>query len=146
MNRRKPISLKTRRRAVPRLELTALVDCVFLLLVFFLLTSTYTRDRQIPVDLAAVRTGESVETELQRCSLTLHASGEFQIDGQAVDREGLADMLQTRALDQPETIVLIRADQKADTGDLLWAMDTARAAGLLRIQLAGREQVEGGQP
>ena len=133
------IRLVERHRLRPRMELTALVDCVFLLLVFFLLTSTYSRQRQLDLSLQPMQGGEVVHPDSAPVALEINAEGQIRLQGEVLAEAGLlAFLAQQAAADSTRKLSLI-ADQQAPAGRILSVLDQARLAGLTEVNLVGKD-------
>ena len=107
------------RRAVeePRVEISSLVDVVFLLLIFFMVTTTFA-ERQV-VDVALPETeGEArqVEQEIPRCAID--AKGVFYLDDEPVEKAGIRRALKARfeGLEGEDRVLLGRFDDQAPFG------------------------------
>lgn len=110
-------------------SLTALVDVVFLLLLFFMLASTFSRFSVIEVGLGG--TGRPAATAVQtldRVLLTVDAEGRIGVNGQLVDRAVLAETLRRSGTADTQRI-LLRPTARATTQDIVSALELARSAG-----------------
>lgn len=123
------------RRNATVVDITALVDVVFQLLIFFLLTSSYVsqqsqRAPQVPVELPE----SSLEAQDQPAEDFVIAVDEtgriFVGEGEPVSVEELAIRLARAADDNPNTVVLIRGDQTVPYGRVAQVMAMARLTGL----------------
>jgi len=117
-----------RRRASATPNLTPLIDVVFLLLVFFMLTSHFVREETIAVELPVAESGEGLDEE-ELLEVVIDAAGQFFIHDQPVAPESLEAELR-RALDgRAKRVVRIRGDRGADLGNAVAVLDAARKAG-----------------
>jgi len=116
-------------------DITALVDVVFQLLIFFLLTSSYINQPpspeapQVPVDLPE----SSVEATTQRIddvTVAVDEKGDIFLDGARVTVEELGVNLARAANKNPNTVVLIRGDQRVPYGRIAEVMTIARTSRL----------------
>ncbi len=124
-----------------RLDITPLVDVVFLLLIFFLITSSYVQDRKpnIPIDLPVA---DSARDEVQPANVMVHISkdGSLFLDDRPMDSvEALTQALAEVAARDPGTLVLIGCDARAPFGIPVEVMDAAKAAGLTHFGIVTRE-------
>jgi len=129
-----------RRRGEPNLDLTPLIDVVFLLLIFFLVTATYAqRDtRVVPVDLPQGASGEADSATVRVTiyveadgTFTLHAEDEEPVAG--LDRAGLQTDLQTLYDTAPDTLLYLRGDEDVRYGEVMDLLDLARTIGFRRV-------------
>lgn len=111
------------------LSLTPLIDVVFLLLIFFMLASTFMKTQTLTVITPAPDESEEVDTDRVVIELGVHADGHLTIDGKTVLVGNLEDKLKARIKESPEAIVSILAEKDALVQPLIWAVDAARRAG-----------------
>lgn len=123
-----------RRRTTTTPNLTPLIDVVFLLLVFFMLTSHFVKEDTIKVDLPQTETGASLK-EQKQVEVVIDDRGRALIHGQYVDPDALADSLRRELEGKREKIVLIRGDKAADLGAAVHALDAARKAGAEAVDI-----------
>ncbi len=117
-----------RRRTSHIPNLTPLIDIVFLLLIFFMLTSHFVRDEVINIDLPEADSGEALD-EPQQVEVVINEAGEFSIDKQIISLDKLQSVLEDKLKNQEEKIVRIRGDENVDLGIAIEAFDAARKAG-----------------
>lgn len=129
---------QSRQRTGPVLPLSALVDVLFLLLIFFMVASVMReQEQQIDVSLAqaqAARQGGPTNT-----AITLNAQGEIFLGDRRVSLDQLRTTLRQLALQFPDEAVIIRADQKCDVGTLVRVLDVPKTVGLTNVHLAARK-------
>lgn len=123
------------RRAATVVDITALVDVVFQLLIFFLLTSSYVSQQsqqapQVPVELPE----SSLEAQSQPVEdfvITVDNEGDIFVEGrERVSLDELAIRLARAAETNANTVVLIRADQQVPYGKVAEVMSVARISRL----------------
>jgi len=133
------MNLRPRRPPPPAIELTPLLDVVFLLLIFFMVSTTFEQDTRIEVQLPEIRGGDTPTANSRVLEIGIDTAGAFSVNGQPVaDRE--PDMLQ-RAIrevvgDEREIPVVIMAAAETPHRAVMTAMDVASRLGLLRIAFA----------
>lgn len=116
------------------LDMTPLVDVVFQLLIFFLLTSTYVQQSQqssssVPVELpeSSLEASPNLPEEIV---ISIDERGLIYIKDEEISLDQLAASLQRIAKSKPNTIVLVRGDQKVPYGRVGQVMSLVRASGL----------------
>lgn len=131
-----------RRRAPTVVDITALIDVVFQLLIFFLLTSTYVSQEgqqapQVAVDLPE-SSRSADQSKFEDLTVTIDRTGKLFISKDEVSLDELGIRF-TRTKDlQPQTIVLIRGDQNVPYGRIAQVMELARIARLkISVVLGG---------
>lgn len=115
--------------------MTALIDVVFQLLIFFLLTSSYVSSQaaqapQVPVDLPETSL-EAKEQPHDQFTIVITSEGQVVIsDGDQVGLEELANRLVKLKEENPRTVVLIRGDQTVPYGRVAQVMAVIRTVNL----------------
>jgi len=130
------MEFERRSRLRPRLSVAPLVDVVFLLLIFFLLTSSFDKREAMQLDLPTAQSGPPVEEAAIRVSLS--ADGSTQVNGRSVPAADLKAELERR-LDAGQVAaagVHLRADREVPVGELVRVMDAVRQAGGHALSLA----------
>ncbi|MFH1304913.1 MAG: biopolymer transporter ExbD [Candidatus Omnitrophota bacterium] len=115
-----------------RLDIAPLIDVVFLLLIFFMLTSSFVFQPGIKVNLPKAVTSEILQKEL--LIVTVTDSNAIFINERPVDSDELISRITVAAKDaQP---LLIKADKKADLGKVIEIWDICRQADVKQISIA----------
>ena len=127
-----------RKKASQGLNLTPLIDVVFLLLIFFMLTSHFVRDEVIPLALPTAETGHSPEGELLQ--VMLDAQGRILVGEEIISKEALENRLQQELQDRSDKRLRIRGDRVASLGMTVYVLDAARKAGAEGVDIVTREQ------
>lgn len=117
------------------LEIAPLVDVVFLLLIFFLLTATFVRNPNIPVRLPQASIHQ-VTPEKRDVKVGITGRGELMYQGRETTLERLRVEMQQVHARSPETMVLIQADRDTRHGKVVEVMDLAKQVGFERIGIA----------
>jgi biopolymer transport protein ExbD len=116
------------------LDMTPLVDVVFQLLIFFLLTSTYVQQSQqssssVPVELPESSLDASPTTP-EELVISIDERGIIYLQDEEINFDQLAAALQRVSKNKPNTIILVRGDQKVPYGRVGQVMSLVRASGL----------------
>ncbi|GIX29602.1 MAG: biopolymer transporter ExbD [Porticoccaceae bacterium] len=131
---------RRRRRRDGEVNLTPLIDVVFLLLIFFMVSTTFTRETRLELQLPEAQ-GEAPPPQEQGVEIRVARDGSYAVNGKAlVNRrvETLVEALRRESLG-PDEPVLIVADGEAPHRAVVAAMDAAGRAGLTRLRIATRE-------
>ena len=113
-------------------NLTPLIDVVFLLLVFFMLASTFLKFGTIRLDTSAV--GSAVADVSKLALIHVGANGRFHIAGTQVDDNGLDDALkQLRVSGKTDAVLVVRRGAKAD--DLIKGLARIRRHGFVSVRV-----------
>jgi biopolymer transport protein ExbD len=117
-----------------RIEMLPLIDCVFLLLVFFIYAMlSMAVHRGLPVNLPASKTVK-IDKKLI-LAVTVKADGSIFVDKEPVELERVTTVLQAKAAGQDQPGVLLFADRNLTYQNLFEVLDRIRQAGLNRISL-----------
>ena len=128
-----------RQRSGPVLPLAGMVDVLFLLLIFFMITSIFREfDKQIEVSLPATETGTTVESPM-KVVITITKNDEIFIGDRQYDLDNLRQMLAKLAAAFPDESVVIRGDRGSRLGTAVNVMDIAYAANLNNVAIGSRE-------
>ena len=111
------------------LSLTPVIDVVFLLLLFFMLSSTFSRYAHIDINVAGKVHGGTLENSGPAILLSVRGDGSYAINGDAVSLDGIADLLEQRIGKDPGRI-LVRPASDASAQQVISAIEAAEAARL----------------
>ncbi|SFB83295.1 biopolymer transport protein ExbD [Marinospirillum celere] len=122
-----------------QVNMTPLIDVVFLLLIFFMVTTSFP-DQQLNLQLPTASSSEPRETQRDSIfNLALFADGRIQLDDQEIsDADALKEYLQTLLEEHTDPAILIRAEQEAPHQRLVMALDIARQLGIQQLRIATR--------
>lgn len=125
------------------IDLMPLVDVVFLLLIFFLITTSFSRakESQIPINLPTGVTGAQAG-EGDRAVLFVTDTGEveFEVEGVEVEGDDLQARLRSLHEQRPEIDILLKGDTAASHGRVVEILDTIKATGFSRVNLVIRKE------
>jgi len=137
--------LGTRRRDDPELNMTSLIDVVLLLVIFFMLSTTFVQEGRLRVELPSASIArEDVAPETIVISVT--AQGSYRVNDRALvnnSRETLRAALLKTAGDVVSQPVTIRADARATHQAVVTAMDVAGRLGFTQVNIATVNQQTG---
>jgi biopolymer transport protein ExbD len=132
------MDFERRRRAGAILNLTPLIDIVFLLLVFFMLTSHFIEDQSIDINLPKAKSG-SAAIENGFVEVIVNPTGEILVNGSAIQLERLEETFKG-ALHAPGVhSVRLRGDHQAQLGLVVSVIDAARSAGAESLDILTRQ-------
>jgi biopolymer transport protein ExbD len=123
------------RRDDARIEITPLVDMVFLLLIFFMLSTTFIVSPGIKVNLPQ-SSAEKITQEKEEVRVVITEENKVFVESMLVDMGELEQRLVGAARQDPQTLVIIKADAKALHGKVVEVMDIAKQSGLNRMAIA----------
>lgn len=126
----------SRRKAL--INVTSLIDVVFLLLLFFVVTSTFLERPGIDLSLPEAGTAEVAARE--DVTVRLAADGSLFVGEEQVPPEGLEAAIRSRLQEGGTDRVVLEADESATHGRVVAAMDAARDAGAAALVVATRPE------
>jgi biopolymer transport protein ExbD len=127
-------------REQPEVNLTPLIDVVFLLLIFFMVSTTFQRQAEIEIELPEA-SAEPSETSEEMLEIVIDTQGRYFLGGEQVINTELDTLKRAlekavAAMESREPPVMIRADAATPHQAVIRAMDAASQLGLVHISLA----------
>lgn len=119
------------------INITPLIDVVFILLIFFAVTTSFVTPTSIKMDLPKAK-GEAVEDK-KNIRVAVDSTGALFIDGESIKDDELESMLKTLKDIHPEATVIIEADEKAMHGKVVFVIDKAKSADYAKFAIATKE-------
>lgn len=118
-------------------DMTPLIDMVFILLIFFIVTTVFVKDKGMDIE----RPSQSSAGQIAKDNLliAITADGSIRAGGQSLSINSLRSYVKSR-VGRKDMPVVILADKKAPVGILADAMDECRLAGAKKISLATEEK------
>lgn len=129
------------------INLTPLIDVVFLLVIFFMVSTTFSKESELRIRLPEA-TAEAPEQQDRMLRIEINADGVYAVKGpqdEAARRlintqaETLRQAVRSAAGGDDEVVVVIRADRRTPHESVVRAMDVARRLGLLRITFSTQQ-------
>ena len=123
-----------RARIHSHLDIAPLIDIVFLLLVFFMLTSTFLVPEAIELELP--ESSSASVTETTPIVVSLNEAGQLALNGEVVELHQLRAAIEPLLKEDAESTITLKSDAHTEVQQLLNVMDEIRAAGGSTIALA----------
>jgi len=120
--------------AIAEVNMTPLIDMVFILLIFFIVTTSFVKETGVDVSRPSAKT--AVQKELANILISITPNGEVWMDKRQIDRRAVRANVERLHAENPEGSVIILADKEAKTGLLIEVMDQARLAGVANVSIA----------
>ena len=117
------------------IDISPLIDCVFILLIFFIVTTTFVEETGVEVD--KPQAASSIQLEKTSILIALTDKGEVVYGGREIGISGVRPLVK-RMLQKEDVPVIIQADGAADTGPLVRIIDEAKLAGASKVSIASR--------
>ncbi len=120
------------------IDLTPMLDVVFIMLIFFIVTASFVKESGIEVN----RPDASTSSAKPRASILvgINDMGEIWINKRKVDESQVRANIERLHAENPQGSVVIQADEEAKTKILVAVMDAAREAGVTDVSLATEEK------
>jgi biopolymer transport protein ExbD len=116
------------------INLTPMLDVVFIMLIFFIVTASFIKEAGIDVNRPDAPTAERVEDA--NILIAISANDEIWIDRRLVDPRAVRANIERLHAENPKGSVVIQADKKSTNEMLVTVMDASRAAGVYNISIA----------
>lgn len=126
----------------PRISIAPLIDIVFLLLIFFMVTSHFDIASGVRIALPKVSKRIIGEEGNNRITLIIDRSAQTYLDGKLVDREALQDRLKSLVDEKGLLHLVLQADKDVAHGEVVRIMDLAKGVGIYSIIIAARWKSE----
>jgi len=131
----------TERRDEPELNLIPLIDIIFILLIFFITTTTFNREAEISIELPVAK-ADPARTQDQTLEIIIDAQGQFYINHQLVvntEIETLKRAISKAAEGLKDPPVVISADAKTPHQAVITAMSAAQQVGFVHLTFATKQ-------
>jgi biopolymer transport protein ExbD len=125
---------RNRKKSESEVNLTPMLDVVFIMLIFFIVTASFVKESGIEIS----RPGASTATRKEKGNILIAITANDQIwmNRRQVDPRALRANIERMHAENPQGSVIVQADVSAKTGLLVKVMDAARAAGVKSVSLA----------
>ncbi len=128
---------KSNRRETAQLDMTPLVDVVFNLLIFFMLSTTFVTTPGIKINLPEASSKE-LKVQEKEVRVALTKEGKIYLNRKLVSLDDVRKILKQKARINPKMLVIIQADAQVTHGKVVQIMDIAKTAGLNKLAIATR--------
>ena len=118
------------------INITPMLDVVFIMLIFFIVTASFVKESGIDVNKPDAQTARSQDKANILIAIT--ESGEIWIDRHLVDPRAVRVIIERMHAENPQGTVVIQADKKSTTEVLIQVMDASRQAGVDNVAIAAQ--------
>ena len=140
------MNLQSRSKEEPEVNLTSLIDVVLLLLVFFMVSTSFVRETEINLRLPQAETRSEPVIETESLEIVVTETGGYMVNGRALvnsERRTLRTAIERTIGDARDIPVFVRADAMATHQAVVTAMDVAGQLGFVQISIATVTPPEG---
>ena len=131
---RQPFATVARDEDDQEINITPMLDVVFIMLIFFIVTASFVKEAGIDVNKPDAQT--SVVKEKANILIAIDADNEIWIDRRQVDPRAVRANIERMHAENPQGTVVIQADKESKTETLIGVMDSARLAGVFDVAIA----------
>ncbi|WP_101758756.1 biopolymer transporter ExbD [Oceanicoccus sp. KOV_DT_Chl] len=116
------------------IDLTPMLDVVFIMLIFFIVTASFIKEAGIEVNRPEAST--ATKKENVNILIAISATNEIWIDKRRVDKRAVRSVIERMHAENPKGAVVIQADNESNTETVASVIDSARAADVYDVSLA----------
>ncbi len=136
--------LKTHMDEQPSLNLTPMIDVVFLLIIFFMVGTKFTElERKVALDVPQVSNIGALSSEPDKRVVNVYRDGRIELDRQFVSVDALAEELATASQEYPDLGVIVRGDAEGPFQNVATVLSACRRAGVsdmgISVRIARKE-------
>ncbi len=122
-----------RKRRAPSIIIVSLVDILTILLIFFVVSTTFKKDQpEVQINLPESKTSSAKPAELEHAVVSVDAKDALKLDGKAIAVEDLQTAIEDLPPARKSTLVL-KADEKSSFGIIIKVMDALKLAGIKNL-------------
>ncbi len=125
------MQFRAKRYIKPIINIASLVDVLFLLLIFFMVTSAFVEQPNIKLELPSTRHSEV--SKIENMVLTISRDGELFLQDRPVDKKNLEKELRRVILDTGDDVLVLKADKFVPYGVVIDIMDAVKGAGFKKV-------------
>ncbi len=122
-----------------KVELTPLIDCIFLLLIFFMVTTVFIDIKGLVIDLPGAAEAQEEQQQKKDVNINVTAAGEYSVAGDPVTATGLAMAIRGAMDEFKNRAVIIQGDPEVEHRYIVYAMDMAVSQGAEQMAFAIEE-------
>jgi biopolymer transport protein ExbD len=127
---------RQRRSEVTELNMASLIDMIFILLIFFLVTTSFVKEAGVEVQRPIASSAESKEKT--NMVLVVTHEGTIYAEGRTIDIRSVRAYMERFLAETPKGSVVIAADKDSRTGTVIQVLDACRLAGVKNVSVAAR--------
>jgi biopolymer transport protein ExbD len=121
--------------AEPAVDMSPLIDCVFILLIFFIVTTTFVEERGIEVDKPQPASSAD-DSDKEPVIFLIRADKKVEQDGREISIGAIQPVVRRAVQKDPETAVIVQVQTRADAGLMVRVVDEAKLAGAAKVNIA----------
>jgi biopolymer transport protein ExbD len=122
-------------------DMTPMLDVVFIMLIFFIVTTSFVKEAGVDVNRPSAQTGSTEESG--NIMIAIRPNGEIWMDKRQVDIRSVRANIERMRAENPEGTVVVLADEQSNTGLLVEVMDQVRMGGIDDVSIATSDSTGG---
>jgi len=119
------------------IDMTPMLDIVFIMLIFFIVSTTFVRESGVDINRPVSSTAATKESSGAMLAIT--AEGDIWLDRKQIDLRMVRPTLERLKVEQPDIGVIIQSDKDAKTGILIKVLDQVKLSGIDKVSVAAKE-------
>jgi biopolymer transport protein ExbD len=117
------------------IDLTPMLDVVFIMLIFFIVTASFIKEKSIGVNVPEDNDDVPVTQENKNILIQVKSSDEIFIDARRVDERAVRSLIAQKKAENPEASVIVRMHEESRAETYVIIADSAREAGIYNVSL-----------
>lgn len=131
--------IKKKKPDLPEIPTASMADIVFLLIIFFLVTTTMNKDKGLGIVLPPIGEAKDIPKK-NMCNVSINPAGEVMVDDVPVSESQIGKAIKKRMEGNPNLIVSLKANEEADYGMFISVFDELKKTGCDKISIANYER------
>ncbi len=132
------MEIKKKVRVSSEIQTTSMPDIVFMLLLFFMVTTTFRQYTGLPVDLPVAKRIQKLEAKKNVANIWSDVKGDISIDDKLVQMRDIAHIMYEKRLENPKLVVSLKCDRLADMGVVSDIQERLREADALKLNYCAK--------
>lgn len=130
-------SYRSRQEEEAAIDMTPMLDVVFIMLIFFIVTTSFVKEAGVDVNRPSAQTAE--QQSRGNIMIAIRPNGEIWMDKRQVDVRSVRANVERMRAENPEGTVVVLADKESATGLLVEVMDQVRLGGVSNVSIAAAD-------
>ena len=118
------------------INITPMLDIVFIMLIFFIVTTSFIKEKGLEVSRPSSAPPKQVEQKKGPIVFKIDSSGNITLKGRLLEREAVQANLEREKAEKPDSTLVIAAHPDAETNALVTILDAAKAVGVASVSVA----------
>ncbi len=124
--------------AEAQIDMSPLIDCVFILLIFFIVTTSFVEERGIEVDKPQPSSSSDTDSNADPVLFLVRADRKVTQDGKEISIGAIQPTVRRAVQKDPKTPVIVQVEKNADSGLMVRVIDEAKLAGAEKVNIANQ--------